>query len=769
MEIYPLQSLRLLLLLLLSTIKTSIGDARVPQIFWSSNPVRPGETILFGTTRRVAQAQTQISTAKNWTDVRIIGLTDAGFAIDFPQKWSEGTVNVRVRSNESPEWSKIHTVNNPDPWFVFGDGGSYATPGGIVRVIGTNMFYAGTPRLFLRSVRDSTKITLEAIRGAEPYLASTRWHAAFRLPNTIAEGSYAATLDNGASSSSICTFVDENTTCLNTVTVKGPKQWPEDSVFRVQSAQPGFARNATNAFANALGSAKNAGGGIVLVPRGQYFLNGPLILPENTILRGVRRDLVSIYFAEDNATTAPPAYVTGSGKSFGVEGVSIYVTSYANNVVQFSPSTNGAFLRDSRIRFNSYFCLEPVDGQGSRGRNSNWSTAVGTAVKIAGTNVEISGNDIYSSGDVVSTRDNGGAGASYLQVRNNRFWNGGTTHWGISWKQAIYEGNVAVGVSATAMGSNYPQYDHGDGRPHVQNIYHHNNSQTMVWGNDREMMTTDCCGGVYFGKVRPQTESNLTRVDLTGMMAYPQPGGALCVLNGTNAGDCRRVASGGNDNLRWVRLDRPFASPLDETSLITILPFQGHIAFVGNTYSDGGEVQLYGQALGCVMADNTFERTGGLSAWARSTDPAHGWGANQRNQFLNNTVLEGNHVYNYATLPNSASDPSMEAYFPGGSKTIEPWFFGSLTNDQGLPVEARPTANFTNAFNRLIVFRQNRVLSNGGIVVRGTSANVLVEANTVRLSDVGIHVNYSTTQGGIIVVNNTEPEGIPENFNPYRT
>mmetsp|Transcript_25751 Transcript_25751/g.68847 ORF Transcript_25751/g.68847 Transcript_25751/m.68847 type:complete len:198 (+) Transcript_25751:713-1306(+) len=167
------------------------------------------------------------------------------------------------------------------------------------------------------------------------------------------------------------------------------------------------------------------------------------------------------------------------------------------------------------------------------------------------------------------------------------------------------------------------------------------------------------------------------------------------------------------------------------------------------------------------MADNVFERTGGLSAWARSVE-AHGWGTNHRNMLLDNRVVEGNHVYNYDTKPNSAQDPGAAAYFPGGSKTIEPWWFGSLTNDQGEPVEhAASAANFTDAFNRLIVIKGNIIESNGGIIVRGTSANVLVEGNVIRQSDVGIHVNYTTTKGGVVLVNNEEPAGIPPNFNPY--
>jgi hypothetical protein len=122
--------------------------------------------------------------------------------------------------------------------------------------------------------------------------------------------------------------------------------------------------------------------------------------------------------------------------------------------VQFQPGTDGAFLRRTRIRFNSYFCLESVTGKGSRGRNTAWPTSVGTAVKMAGQNIFITDNDIYSSGDVVSTLNNGAAGASYLHIARNQLWNGGTTHWGISWKQSIYEDNVAIGSSTTAMGSN---------------------------------------------------------------------------------------------------------------------------------------------------------------------------------------------------------------------------------------------------------------------------------------------------------------------------
>ena len=37
----------------------------------------------------------------------------------------------------------------------------------------------------------------------------------------------------------------------------------------------------------------------------------------------------------------------------------------------------------------------------------------------------------------------------------------------------------------------------------------------------------------------------------------------------------------------------------------------------------------------------------------------------------------------------------------------------------------------------------------------------------IEQSHVGIYVNESTTKGGIVLVNNQEPDGVPPNYNPY--
>ena len=54
---------------------------------------------------------------------------------------------------------------------------------------------------------------------------------------------------------------------------------------------------------------------------------------------------------------------------------------------------------------------------------------------------------------------------------------------------------------------------------------------------------------------------------------YPSPGSALCVLNGTNAGDCRRVTTMAADNMT-LNVDYPFVAPLDDSSVVTVVPYQ---------------------------------------------------------------------------------------------------------------------------------------------------------------------------------------------------
>ena len=58
-------------------------------------------------------------------------------------------------------------------------------------------------------------------------------------------------------------------------------------------------QNGTKAVQLALAAAKVAGGGVVLLPIGKLFIDGALVIPPHTTLKGTSQELSTLYFLED--------------------------------------------------------------------------------------------------------------------------------------------------------------------------------------------------------------------------------------------------------------------------------------------------------------------------------------------------------------------------------------------------------------------------------------------------------------------------------------
>merc|ERR1712048_792340 len=87
------------------------------------------------------------------------------------------------------------------------------------------------------------------------------------------------------------------------------------------------------------------------------------------------------------------------------------------------------------------------------------------------------------------------------------------------------------------------------------------------------------------------------------------------------------------------------------------------------------------------------------------------------------------------------------------------YFYGTLASDQydlDLP--------FQGAINQFIVWRRNQIFNNGGLVVRGNTADVLVEATEVQNSSVGVAIGDANCEYQPRV----EP-GVPRNGCALRT
>ena len=152
------------------------------------------------------------------------------------------------------------------------------------------------------------------------------------------------------------------------------------------------------------------GGGVVMLPRGQYYVDGPLIVPEGTRLVGEGEQLVSIFFREDNPDTAPkPGYIhaNNSAAAWAVEDLSVYVTHYYYSVFYVEPTCKDWTLRNVRVRAVAWAMIsDPVLGNNGRGgRLANFSRGqVGEVIYLDGNNnYKIEHNDLLATGIVIHT------------------------------------------------------------------------------------------------------------------------------------------------------------------------------------------------------------------------------------------------------------------------------------------------------------------------------------------------------------------------------
>ena len=93
--------------------------------------------------------------------------------------------------------------------------------------------------------------------------------------------------------------------------------------------------------------------------------------------------------------------------------------------------------------------------------------------------------------------------------------------------------------------------------------------------------------------------------------------------------------------------------------------FKGRFLFWANTYEDCGGFQFYANVVDGIVARHRFVRAEALLSWGRATASAgHIYAPNLRIQFTENTVVEGNHLWNW----NGSCEPSatLEPRVPMG-------------------------------------------------------------------------------------------------------
>jgi hypothetical protein len=675
-----------------------LRGAEPPAVFWTSEPVRPGETVSvigegLGTNitveiSRVADGKTATVSAWPGKGVSAEVLEAADQAVKFvvPARLAGGIFAYRITT----EGGRVTgLLNRPQIWWTQGDLGLQASPGRWVRVFGRNLGTTGQSRVRFEQAGKTREMS-----------AAEAGDFALRLdlPADTAPGQLRLAVHNGFGGLPGWSEPVE-------IVVNRPPAWPTQ-VFNVRDsgATGDGVRDDTRFIMQAVEKATAAGGGIVYLPRGRYRVSGGLNLPRLTILRGERPELSCLAFAE--LTNVPNALIQGSNW-FGIENLTVYAREHQHVIagdLGDRPGAGHVFLRQVRVRADRYRGHLKEEEVDERFRTAlRLSPSGGDTVRLGGENIEITGCDFYGSGRALFlSRVRGGL------VAGNRFFNGRWGWYCLSGNDGlIFENNDITGADLMSTGGGLNCLD---GSAFSQHVFYSSNRLSFMHGWDREAMTTDAGGGAYFGKV--------SRVDGVTMSLAQAPkwpginfrGAGVFILNGHGAGQVRRVARYTNDT---VELDRPWTVKPDAQSDVSLTMYQGRYLILNNTFTDTGALQLYGTSIECVVAGNRTVRAQGLRGlglWYYGYQPS--WFC----QFLDNEIAEGNY-YHWT----SAEDAWLEIM--GGTYPL-----------------------YKGALNVGSVLRRNRLLGQAQIRVHGALRDALVESNLVANASCGINVSRSTTR-----------------------
>lgn len=444
-----------------------------PVLSWVSEPVGSGETALILGDGFDSSSFVTLSTTSSWlplTNVTLAPLanqTTAGtLKFSVPPTFPLDAWSVTVTSGGVS--SAPYILNAARPWWVQGDVGDAATPGGWLRVFGLGVAAVDPATAALETqLREATRAATlassgaaggddsafgaaadavaalrAALRTAPPSNCTLRlspvgggapidvhatsrnastWSAYFALPasSQLPAGEYAVSVSNGRGVSGgftpLNSFVSSDAPHVSTVHIVPPRAWPGAARFTVGvRSLPCHMPCETSdaALAGALAAAAAAGGGTVFFPRGQYFLADPVVVPPNTVLAGERMDLVALYAAEyETPVGAPPALFSlslpqnGSATgSWGVQDLTLFVSGFHNIVFDANNVTDGFFLRRVRTRVNAFFGANE-EFTSTRGRWQNFTWGSnGAVLMVNGRNWEVTDCDLYATATVISSQ-----------------------------------------------------------------------------------------------------------------------------------------------------------------------------------------------------------------------------------------------------------------------------------------------------------------------------------------------------------------------------
>lgn len=711
---------RRLLVLTLAQGLGTLGAAAQPTIFWLNDPVGPDQTIVvMGADLGAVTGATIVRAPDPGSndpppsrDVAVAQANPESLKLVVPGDLAPGIYRVTLAD---PSGTATAAVNIPTVYWVQGDGGDAAAPGGWLRVFGRNIVRRAA----------SARLALTPEDGGSPVAATLAggdlWQATFRLPAGLAPGRYRLRLSNGDGG-------DSEAVDAGRIDVRVPPA-PTRATFDVRSfGAVGDGRtDDTRAIAAALAEAGRVEG-IVRLPRGRYLVSTPLEIPPGVALRGERTDLVNLVWPD---LADPPDVLLRGSTRFSIEDLTLYASNHGHVVSGgFSGNTpiaeaSDILVRRVRLRASAFRGhMGPEDTYARMSALQRRFPASPASLRLSGRRITVADCDIVGSGQSLLL-----VGAHDATVSGNVLSNGRYGWYSITGSsRVVFENNLVAAADLQGSGGGINTlYTVAPEVAASENIYIGGNTFKALYGWDREAMTTDGPGGYYYGAVEAAGPDTMR---LVGPLADPivsatWTGAAFMVVAGRGAGQFARVVraeTAGTPPHTTVVMDQGLAVPLDATSVVSIVQMQRNYLIVGNRFEDTGvAAQTYGTAIDHVIADNVSTRTGGF--FARSGIYFH-FQPNWRIQLLGNRIVEGN-VYQSGPDRQIASGEALVAV-----QAVRP----------GPKLDWPPQA-------RAIVVRGNRLDDDAHVEVTGGppgfpgARDVVIEQNTIAASRVGLVID----------------------------
>ena len=582
--------------------------------------------------------------------VEILQKSDSNVQFVIPETLDYGVYAIKPRGAAV---DKAQLCNQPTIDWLQGDMGLKSSPKGWIRVAGRNLSANDAKAMIVFENKSSGELTY-----VYPSKVYDEYSVEYEVPSYLPVGEYRVYAHNGYGGELAWSRPYD-------YKIVNGLSW-SNRVFNIKDfgAKGDGVENDSYAFYKALEAAEKNGGGVIYFPRGRYYLSTAFCVPENTTIRGVSKDLVQLFWVDDQWEfgAIPEALLKFTG-NVRIESLSMRGTRARSIIMseKFDKAKGNVFLNDLYINFN------PFNGNMMRTDPSydtskeidNYDSGEIWTVDLGGDNILI--ENCYIAGAACAFRLVGSRGAI---LRNNQFKNGHCGWAGLmGCKQTFVEDNEVISghLNSSSFGINTLF-----GTVSTEDLCFARNKISDVQSNDRELWTTDGGRGAYYDRISGCNGTTVTLLEGTKFVENLYADYDFLITQGKGMGQYRTILS---NTASTVTLSSPFAIEPDETSIVSIVRRVNNIMVIDNNFSRGGNLQFYGTIMRGVMDGNNIYQSGGINSLSGKVydviQPSY------YTLMANNTISGGYHFHNDGL---SFMNPNMV----GNNSVLEPgdWLSG---------------------------------------------------------------------------------------------